>query len=300
MTESENWICSFSPIFILGYPRSGTSLLRSLINSHEEIVIPPECGFIEWLNPKFKNTIDVKKFVEQLMDTKKIEGWGLNKKELEKYILSSSPQTYQQLCYLTYKFYGESLGKNVKYWGDKNNYYIEHLDELGELFPKAKYIWLVRNPKDVVASQINVMKLRESKYKPNFSSDILELVTQWLKSNKNISKFLRSKPYYFLTYEKLLTSPEKQMSNVFDFIGIDDSGAIENFNNNKFFDEPKITMDWKHKLKNNIESDNIYKYGQTLDKQEVESINKILKKENFEYKSLNWSSLELRQCIFEK
>ena len=41
--------------FILGNPRSGTTLLRLMLNSHPKLGVPPECGMIQWWNEKYKN-----------------------------------------------------------------------------------------------------------------------------------------------------------------------------------------------------------------------------------------------------
>jgi hypothetical protein len=42
-------------VFIIGNPRSGTSLLRIMLNSHSSMVVPPECGFIQWWYQKYKD-----------------------------------------------------------------------------------------------------------------------------------------------------------------------------------------------------------------------------------------------------
>lgn len=43
------------PVFIIGSPRSGTTLLRLMMNSHPRIVVPPECGFAVWWYEKYQH-----------------------------------------------------------------------------------------------------------------------------------------------------------------------------------------------------------------------------------------------------
>jgi hypothetical protein len=72
--------------FIIGNPRSGTTLLRLMLNKHSEIIVPPEAGFLVWLYKNLK--VDYfnngyKIFLEDLKATNKIESWNLNYNELE-------------------------------------------------------------------------------------------------------------------------------------------------------------------------------------------------------------------------
>ena len=61
--------------------------MRLILTSHSEILIPPECGFMIWLQEKYKGwcLADVKKpgkieeFVNDLFECKKFETWKLEK-----------------------------------------------------------------------------------------------------------------------------------------------------------------------------------------------------------------------------
>ena len=48
--------------FILGNPRSGTTLLRVILHSHENIIVPPECGFLTWLYKDYYDWVVVRFF----------------------------------------------------------------------------------------------------------------------------------------------------------------------------------------------------------------------------------------------
>ena len=117
-----------SPFFILGNPRSGTSLFRLMLNNHPEIVVPPECGFSEWLYDDFcRKEINEKMyrdFLVRVFDSRKFETWGLDFEEVLLSFEKCRPTNYKSLVREIYLGYARK-NKNVKaIMGDKNNYYI--------------------------------------------------------------------------------------------------------------------------------------------------------------------------------
>ncbi len=76
------------PFFIIGNPRSGTTLLRLMLNNHPLISVPPECGFAVWLYEKYKaeNFLDksiVRNFIADVVKSRKFETWGIDKEAIE-------------------------------------------------------------------------------------------------------------------------------------------------------------------------------------------------------------------------
>ena len=79
---------SSQPIIILGNPRSGTTLLRLILASHSQIVIPPEAGFMCWLSQYYasaapsswKNKLFLEEFSLEVCKSKKFITWGLSEK----------------------------------------------------------------------------------------------------------------------------------------------------------------------------------------------------------------------------
>ncbi len=73
------------PFFILSNPRSGSSLLRVLCDSHQKITVPPECGFTEWwyskyLDWKVEDNFSYRflDFCSDLKSSRKFETWGFD------------------------------------------------------------------------------------------------------------------------------------------------------------------------------------------------------------------------------
>src|SRR5690606_37957059 len=123
-------------VFILGNPRSGTSLFRLMMNSHQSILAPPECGFMQWWHVKYQNwsiADSIQKnrlveFISDLLSSKKIESWKIDRQSLLDYLLETKPTTYGELVERVYLYWGGEKRMQAKVIADKNNYYINHLD----------------------------------------------------------------------------------------------------------------------------------------------------------------------------
>jgi hypothetical protein len=228
--------------------------------------------------------------LNDLFQTKKIEGWNIDRETLKSFIESKLPKNYQELVYQIYLFYGEKLGKEVIGWGDKNNYYVNHLEEINQIFPNSKYIHIIRNPKDVITSYLNVNELKESKYKPKFTNNFLEILNEWILNNNKIVEFIEKQKLkcIIVKYEDLIINPNLQIERIFNFLSYESFEVIGNFNSNKYFDEPQITMDWKTKLLDFIDSNNMNKFTNLLSENEIKIIDEEIKlqKLNFDFYKL--------------
>ena len=112
------------PVYIIGNPRSGTSLLRLMLTCHPEVVIPPEGQFFLWLEGKYGDMIfpeAANRFIDELVETKKFEMWGIEKLQLQEIFKEYVPQSFRDAVALVYCTYGVLKGRTeFKYWGDKN------------------------------------------------------------------------------------------------------------------------------------------------------------------------------------
>jgi len=266
-------------VFILSNPRSGSSILRILLNHHERMVFPPECGFVEWLYEKYKkfHIGHLNEYITDLSNCKKIESWNLNYNALKEFILLNNPSTYSELSKLVYDFYGKSQDKSPIIWGDKNNYYIHHLDTLLEIFPNAKFIHLERNPKDICASYLELKNIPDkTKYKPKLPEDVSKIYQEIYENQLKIESFLRKiddKNKIKVKYENLLNNPLKTLSKIGFWLRVPNmTQIISNFENKKYFDEPSETLLWKEKTLGPIDSTNIEKYKLHERASEIESL----------------------------
>ena len=286
-------------VFILGNPRSGTSLFRLMLNSHSMINATPECGFLHWWYKKYadwdlscvtSNRLD--EYISDLESSKRIEDWKMDYAQLKEKIVQENPDNYAKLGEIVYVFYGEQKGKKAKVIADKNNYYINHFNDLNEIWPDAKYILVIRDGRDVACSYLNIETLvTNSPYKPKLSTDIKTIAKEWLTNNQNVLSFsesLNNNQFMVIRYEDFVTDSELYLTKVCNFLGLNFESNMLNYyiKNAKEQDEPLSSLDWKKKTLEKPDKDNIGKYKMELEKQSIEEFNTtatdLLQKFNYE------------------
>lgn len=205
-------------VFILGIGRSGTTLLQSLLNSHPNIIAPPESQFIAFLYSRFKrikhwNNKDISKFVNDLFIFPKIsEQWLLNEKDIYTNLLSiKNNADYQLLCKMVFWQMREEK-QNILILSDKNPLNSVFISKLLKIFPDARFIHMVRDPRDVV----NGFKKRLKKKNVYFVS------WQWLKFNISIEAKKEKIPSQFhsLKYEDMVSNTEETLTSLCKFLKV--------------------------------------------------------------------------------
>lgn len=279
------------PFFILGNPRSGTSLLRLMLNSHPNIVVPPESGFLQWWYEKYKywsveNSKDnflVGKYVADILSSKKIEDWNLNFEKIINLILKVKPSNYGELSSLIYLSYNSSESLEEIMVGDKNNYFIHHLPVINEIYPNTKYIHLIRDGRDVACSYQKLKSIKtKSRYKPNLAYEIKDIAYEWRSNVNKIDTFLLNKEHLKINYENLLENTEETLLKLCDFLGVPYHLKMNDFYKPKINDEPNSTIDWKMKTLEPIDINNKSKYLDILSTHDISQFNIICEKQIIE------------------
>jgi hypothetical protein len=207
--------------FILGSPRSGTYLLRFILDSHENIYIPLENPYIPFLYKKYKNTkkwndISFEKLYHDLTLFKPFSLWKTDKNKLKKEILEvGANASFQTICKIIHSnYYSITPKKEILIIGDKNPPYAVNNKVIRKLFPDAKYIHLVRDYRGFAFSM-----LKTDIFRPIVSS----LITRWKYQNKKIEKFKVKIPGNFTTvrYEDLVDDPEITIKRICTFLNIE-------------------------------------------------------------------------------
>jgi hypothetical protein len=182
---------SSRPIFIVGCGRSGTTLLRLMLDSHAAIAAGEETKFLTDLEP--------------ILD----EHWRL----LQTYGFERDWWVDRIRA-----FYGGFLAeyterKGKRRWAEKTPGYTFHLPFVDELFPDAQYVHLIRDGRDVVAS------FRE---RWGYRAGLRAANSVWRESIVRARAFgaqLAPDRYQELRYEALIADPERELRSLLAFLG---------------------------------------------------------------------------------
>jgi protein-tyrosine sulfotransferase len=235
-----------TPIFILGAHKSGTSLLRNLLDGHNEcFVIPFESHFFQGLGvpidyyyrrqnrfldnskeaiiARFKEIISTQNSLNDLKADSIMYG-KLNVDIFEQSFCTglSSSNSPRDLFYLYIKAIIESLGEeeiilNNKCIIEKSVENAEFGVELHSIFPNAKFIHIIRNP---YANSLALRKYKTSNKFPSVPEVIWTLKNSFHYLEKNQS-FIPKSQYFVLKYEDLLDDTEFIMRQIADFLSIE-------------------------------------------------------------------------------
>ncbi len=203
--------------FILGVQRSGTTLLRLMLNAHPQIAIPEEATFfmpiINGQDLRSSNPVKFEKreaFLSYLNENYQFQKWGISSGAIRESL--SEDSTWKEIFTNTYQVFAEKHKKPI--YGDKTPSFIRKINILADVFPSAKFIHIVRDGRDIYLSM-------QSRKKPFTYSAAISAI-EWLIKLKFIAGLQDKYTNRFLEikYEALLENPTFFLIQICEFIGI--------------------------------------------------------------------------------
>ena len=140
------------PLLVLGVRRSGTTLLRVLLDRHSALAVPDESYFVPQLADRHAGRIDVEDFVDDLRRLPTLREWGVSADSVRERLREG--MGFGEAVAAVYEAYAASRGKSR--WGDKTPMYMQHLPLLERLFPTARFVHLVRDGRDAGLSFLSM------------------------------------------------------------------------------------------------------------------------------------------------
>lgn len=210
------------PVVIISSGRSGTTLMRSMLVAGGQIAIPAETQIIHTLPIKFRTTRglswedQVRLVIASFESHRNFPLWQVNLGDAYQKALAL-PENERSLARIineVYFTYAAQAFPEAKVWGDQSPIHTFYLPYIKKVFPKARYMHLLRDGRDVVSSMVT-----------RHGDDYLfEAVLRWKTSLTRISHFqqgLTPDQYIEVRYENLVREPEPTLQKVCDFIGIE-------------------------------------------------------------------------------
>lgn len=191
------------PIFVVGCPRSGTTLLQLMLHAHPRIAIPPETRH---LLPAYhrraafgdlRDPANRARVAEFITSGRRYCDLKVPRAQLISTIVDGPP-TIGSALGLVFVEYARRFGKPR--WGDKRPLYLHHVPTLLRLFPDAQIVHIIRDARACVASL---------KRMPWWRGGGVAAAARWVHSmrdGRRARRRLRPGQYYELRYEDLVGS----------------------------------------------------------------------------------------------
>ena len=137
--------------FVVGVNRSGTTLLRMMLDAHPELTIPPETHFVPEL---IEAAEDPSPTPESLLATitrqREWGDFGLSEEELLDRFRAIEPLNAGDALREFYSAYAERVGKPR--WGEKTPIYVKSMRRIERALPEARFVHVIRDGRDVALS----------------------------------------------------------------------------------------------------------------------------------------------------
>jgi Sulfotransferase family len=199
------------PVIVLGVGRSGTTLLRVILDRNTTLAIPYETFFVPQLAHRHGRRPDVDAFVDDLGRLRTLYDWGVRPEDVRSR-LREGMKTREAIAAI-FETYAERQGKPR--WGDKTPLYMQQLPLLERLLPDAIWVHLVRDGRDAALSFLELPEGFSGKTWAQ-PRTVAQFAARWrteILAARRLGRHAGSR-YLELRYEDLVTEPEEELRKI--------------------------------------------------------------------------------------
>ncbi len=200
--------------FIVGVGRSGTTMLRLMLDAHPDLTIPPETHFVPDLIDAIQTGASRDKAVATMTSVRQWGDLGIEPeevlerwRELDEFAPGPALRSF-------YAIYTERQGKPR--WGDKTPIYVKNMLRIESALPEARFIHVIRDGRDVALSR---WKRTLGDKEPAPATQVAE---GWQRRIRRAQRQGAKLNHYLeLRYEDLVTDTEPNLRRIADFLELD-------------------------------------------------------------------------------
>lgn len=286
------------PVFIVGMPRSGTSLLSAVLNSHSKLAISPETHyFTRCWNGSLRNFEDARKMVDCLFRQPGVGDMRLSEQErtdIRARVVGCREPSHREIFEALFEVYLARQGKH--YWGEKTPDHWRHVLTIREVFPDAAFVSIVRDPRDVSLS------LRTVPW--NQQQTVIDHARQWNEYARASEEYAVTENLHFreIRYEDLITDFESVIQQVLDFLECSYEPQVTEFYQVGTQNVDPSREPWKAKTARPIDPTNRERWVQEMSGTERKIIQELcgsmMKVKGYRTEQLSWTSARIGRLVW--
>ena len=234
-------------VFLVGSARSGTTLLKRMVNMHPQLAITRET---HWITRFYKGRgvsregLVTPELLPQLFAYHRFPHLNIDRAEIEKLVLSDRPISYADFVSDIFDLYAQGQGKRLA--GDKTPAYVRNISKLHALWPKARFVHLIRDGRDVCLSMMKWRMVdRTAKKYATWNEDPLTTTALWwereimlgIEDGRALGKDL----YCEMSYETLVANPAGECASLCRFLDLPFDDAMLRYHEGKTKNEPGLS-----------------------------------------------------------
>jgi hypothetical protein len=206
------------PFFVVGAARSGTTLIRVMLDRHPGVAIPPESHFIPRLFEQRRRYGEggriqrANDFLRDLAADGRFRSWELPIESVREQLAAVEGPTFADGIAAAFSAYAKAQGKPR--WGDKTPKYVDVIPLLAGLFPEARFVHVIRDGRDVALSVLDMERLHAHAATP------ARVWARQIKMGRAAGRSLGPTRYLELRYEDLLEDPDARLRELCTFLGV--------------------------------------------------------------------------------
>lgn len=212
----------YQPFFIVGSGRSGTTLLRRILQANSLLHIAPENHSLGSIIELFARNSNlawprvVRLVLSSFEDSRYFsETFNISLRPLANRLIDA-PTDDRNLAFILdslYHYHGQQTDQVFQRWGDKTPLNSFCLDQILTVFPDSRFVHMLRDGVDVAHSFVEA----------GLYSDIVTAAKQWQSSVRAVRNFSRRHPAicFDVRYEQLVTTPDVVIPSICNFLGIE-------------------------------------------------------------------------------
>lgn len=212
--------------FIVGAPRSGTTLLRLMLDAHPDLTIPPETYFIvraikRWRDASKRLSLEnpVDAFYDEATGHRRWKDIHLDPDAFRRRLTEARPKEVGDAVRVFYRLYADKVGKPR--WGDKTPFYVRRMKLIQDAVPEAHFIHIIRDGRAVT------MSIKDLWFGPNTAEEGAEYWTARIGEGRR--QVPRLDHYMEVRYEDLVVNPEPHLRQICDFLELPWNDRVLNY-----------------------------------------------------------------------